>query len=169
MDENKIINDETENDDAYANLLSSYNEYKKNSVSMDTYNKVIERNNMLTDALFNGESLKDSSAEEPPRPTLDELREKLYGKSNKKLKHDMEYFAASLELRDRNLEETGIDDYVPAGRKYSPTVDDINTANRVADGIRHCLEVANGNPNVFESEFARIISNTGSKNNNYRR
>lgn len=97
--------------------------------------------------------------ENPEGPTIQELRNKLYGKGSEDLT-DLEYIEGTLLLRKKLIDEEGIDPFVPIGRKYSPDANDIYCAQKLAEGFQHCVDVAQGDNQVFINEITRITKDT---------
>ncbi len=150
QDQPKVPEMETEQQEVQEteqNRIEAIKKLKENSVSKDIYNKAIEENKRLYDALING---ADESAETPEveeKKPLTELRKELF--TPKKELTDIEYVTKALELRDRVLEETGDDIFVGSTHMNTPRQEDYEIAERVADVFRECLDVANGQNGQF--------------------
>lgn len=102
---------------------------------------------------------KMDDEENPEGPTIQELRNKLYGKGSEDLT-DLEYIEGTLLLRQKLIDEEGVDPFVPMGRKYSPDANDIYCAQKLAEGFQHCVDVAQGDNTVFLNEITRITKDT---------
>lgn len=144
--------------------IDTINELKRTTVSKEQYEKVRDENKALLESIVNGQAIGKSSAEPEKKPTIEELRERAYGKDSHKLT-DLEYVETVCDLRDALLEETGIDYMVPTGSKYTATLEDQAAANRLYDGFRHCIERAEGDNNIFIQEITRITNDTGAIKN----
>lgn len=150
-------NDETQK------YIDAINEMKANSVPRSDYDKIRDENKKLLEAMVNGKTSESSSTEDTTKPTIQELRDKAYGKDAEKLT-DLEYVTTVLDLRDALLEEEGIDHMIPQGKKYSPDYNDQFCAQKVYEGLRHCVEVADGDNDVFIQEITRITADSGLPN-----
>lgn len=131
--------------------IEAIKEMKKNSVSKEEYDKLKDENKKLIQSLVNGESYQGDGAPEEKKD-IDKMRRELFDKDHTNL----EYITQSLALRDEIIEKGGPDPFLPIGSKIAPTPDDVTAANRVADGLKHCVEVADGDPSVFNRELQRI-------------
>ena len=87
-----------------------------------------------------------------PTRSIDDLRRAFFSDSQS----NRQYWQNALDLRDRIIAEGGRDPFLPFSHEYVPTDDDYATAERVAEGMRHCLEVAYGNDAIFNNEYQRI-------------
>ena len=162
------VEQEEQNDiQKYLDTIASL---KANSVSREEYDKVRNENTTLLQAVVNGKTIENSSTEDTSKPSIQELRNKAYGKDVDKLT-DLEYVETVLDLRDAIKDETGLDPFIPVGKHYSPDVNDIQAAERTYEGLRHCVDVADGDNEVFIREITRITQDLGlpKKNNNKRR
>lgn len=140
----------------YQEYIDQINELKRNSVSRTEYDKIKEENRTLLSNLVNGTA--SVVAEEAPiqRESLDDLRNRVFNNP----KNDLEYVAGLLEIRDRVMEDGGKDPFVNDNGRYSATEEDYRIAEHTADGLRHCVEIANGNNDVFLQEITRITRDT---------
>lgn len=145
MIENEKLSESTAEDTA-ADYIAAINDLKANTVSKEDYLKLKQENKQLLNSLVNGETVAQEVAIE--RPTTEQLRLNLIN-----AKTNLDYAKASLALRERNLEETGIDDYLPNAKTYSVTDVDRGSANRVATILQECIDGADNNPAVFRALF----------------
>lgn len=143
----KSVNQETEFD-----AVAAINELKKNSVSKDEYNKVLAEKNKYLKALIDGNQVAEAQQKEPV--DIDALRRDLF--SGEKDLTNLEYAQKSLELRDALIDRDGVDIFVGRGSKLSPTDDDYEAAQRVADAFKQCIDVAQGDSEIFTRELMRI-------------
>lgn len=148
--------------------IDTINSLKANSVSRTEYDKVRDENKKLLEAIVQGNAYESASTDAPAKPTIQELRNKAYGKDAENLT-DLEYVETVLELRDRLLEEEGVDHFIPSGKKFSPDYNDQFCAQKAYEGLKHCVEVANGDNDVFIQEVTRICVDTGLPRNNTKR
>lgn len=142
--------------------LDTIQDLKKNTVSREVYDKQIEENRKLLNALVSGAPLKPEKAVE--MRSADEVRKELFGKDHTNLR----YAELSLELRDAVMAEGGEDPFVPQGKKIKATREDRETADMVAAGLRHCIEYANGDSAVFTNELQRITDDVVISRRGYR-
>lgn len=136
------------------NYIEAIKEMKQNSVSKSEYDKLKEENKQLLQSLVNGEHI-DVPAEEPVN--INELREKIF---NTEDMLNIDYITNALKLREEIMKKGGNDPFVPYGKNYSPTDDDINTANKVADVLQECVDIAAGDSHIFTNELQRRLVDT---------
>lgn len=130
-------------------LAKALKEAKANSVSKADYDKLAEENKRLVSEIINGEGAGSGQVSpEDNKPTIEELREQLYGKKCSSLSN-LEYWEKTLALRDAVIEKEGVDPFLPIGSKISPEASDVEAANRVAEVVKQCIEEAEGNSDVF--------------------
>jgi hypothetical protein len=87
---------------------------------------------------------------------------------------NLEFVSRSLELRDAIIESGGTDPFLPIGKGIELTRDDYEAAEFTAEQFRECIDIAQGNSEVFTAELMRrTVDNslpTAKKNSNpYRR
>lgn len=157
-----IMTNEIETVDETQKYIDTINQLKANSVSRSDYDKVRDENKKLLEAMVNGRYDEMSSTEEAAKPSIQELRNKAYGKGSENLS-DLEYVTTVLDLRDALLEEEGVDHFIPAGKKYSPDLNDQHCAQKAYEALRHCVDVADGDNEVFIQEVTRITVDNGPK------
>ena len=144
---NEVNTTETEFDPVQA-----INELKHNSVSKEDYNKVVAEKNKYLKALIDGNQVAEVQNKEPV--DIDGLRKELF--SGEKDLTNLEYAKKALELRDAIIERDGVDIFVGRGSKLTPTDEDYEAAQRVADGFQQCIDVAQGDSEIFTRELMRI-------------
>ena len=144
---NEVNTTETEFDPVQA-----INELKQNSVSKEDYNKVVAEKNKYLKALIDGNQVAEVQNKEPV--DIDGLRKELFG--GEKDLTNLEYAKKALELRDAIIERDGVDILVGRGSKLTPTDDDYEGAQRLADGFQQCIDVAQGDSEIFTRELMRI-------------
>ena len=137
------------------NYLEVIQELKQTTVPREQYNKQLEENRKLLNAIVNGENIPNAT-EETDKPNAADLRKKLFNETHSNL----EYVETALALRDAVIAEGGEDPFVPQGRKISATREDYALAEKVAQGFKHCIEYANGDSAVFTNELQRITKDT---------
>ena len=158
-----VMNSEVEVDETQK-YIDTINQLKATSVPRNDFDKIRDENKKLLEALVNGKTEESASAEAPAKPSIQELRNKAYGKGSENLS-DLEYVTTVLDLRDALLEEEGVDHMIPAGKKYSPDLNDQHCAQKAYEALRHCVDVADGDNEVFIQEITRITVDNGPKHN----
>ena len=143
----KAVDTETEFDP-----VAAINELKQNSVSKEDYNKVVAEKNKYLKALIDGNQVAEVPNKEPV--DIDGLRKELFG--GEKDLTNLEYVKKALELRNALIERDGVDIFVGRGSKLTPTDEDYEAAQRVADGFQQCIDVAQGDSEIFTRELMRI-------------
>lgn len=146
--ENQI---EQTNEQSNEDYIETIKQLKANSVSKDAYLKIKEDNKKLLNALSSGEQISNSDAPEKNRITTEELRHNVFNKQ-----HDnLSYWQDVLALRNRLIEEKHEDIFLPKGHNIDVTDNDVNTANKVADVVKQCIDYADGDSELFTNELMR--------------
>lgn len=154
MNENEnLIESQQENVGANTDYIEALKEMKQNTVSKEDYNKLKEENKKLLQAVVNGESIE---IEQKKPADIKEIRQRFL-----KAESSLDGISAALELRDAIMEAGGTDPFLPVGKKVLATDEDVKTAEKVAEGFRHCVEYADGDPHIFANELSRITVDTG--------
>lgn len=149
MNENEIM---TENmADENVDYIAAINELKANSVDRKHYDKLKLENKRLLDTLISGGQIEQTKEV----VDKDKLRKELY--VDKSCKSNLEYWTKTMQLRDAIIEDGGQDPFCANGTKIAPTMEDFAAADRVAAGINHCIEVADGDNSIFTNELQRIM------------
>lgn len=158
--------EEDKGQDASA-YIEAIKELKENSVSKEDYEKLKKENKQLIQSLVNGESYQGDEKSEPTE-TIKDLRNDLFDNENT----NIEYISKALKLRDQLMENGEPDPFLPIGSKVAPTADDVEAANRVAAALQSCIDIADGDPEIFNRELQRILVdnvNVSISKNNKRR
>ena len=142
---------QTNGQTAGVNYVEIIDELKRNTVSIEQYEKVVNDQKQLLAKFINNEKVQDNSAE--MSYSLDELKEKL----NRPNLTNLEYVDTALKMRAKVIEETGQDPFLPYGHFTQPTNADIEAATRVAEIFQECVDNANGDSRVFQMELERRI------------
>lgn len=163
MDEEKVIN-ATENQEADSNLdyIEAIKEMKRTTVSRSDYEALQAEKKKLVQALVNGQSYDDNKPAVEGVARENELRNKLFKDGGHM--NNLEYITTVCDLRDQLIENGKPDPFVPVGSKYTPTDEDYITAQRVADNYRACIDYADGDPQVFQSELMRRTVDVNASN-----
>lgn len=138
--------------------VQAINELKQNSVSKEAYNKVVEEKNKYLKALIDGSQVAEAQPKEPV--DLDALRKDLFGKDLSNL----EYAKKALQLRNELIEKDGVDIFVGKGSKLAPDESDYVAAQKVADAFQSCIDVADGDSEIFTRELMRITKDVAPQN-----
>lgn len=149
---NELINESAENvENANIDYIEALNELKSSTVSKEQYNKLKAENKKLIDTLVSGGSIENP--EQKPKADIDGLRKKLFDKDAQL--SNLEFIETSLELRDALLDAGEPDPFLPIGSRISPTPEEAQQAENVAEVYRECIEYAQGNSEVFTNELMR--------------
>ena len=147
-EENVVVEDNT-ND-----YIAQIKNLKENSVSKDDYNKLKADNKKLIDALANGTQVE--GVVEPKVSAVEKinnLRKKLFSKENGL--NNLEYCDTALQLRDALIENGERDPFLPFGHNVVATDSDHETAERVANVMKECINYADGDSDIFTNELQR--------------
>lgn len=137
------------------NYIEQIQKLKENTVTKEEYDKVVADNAKLVEALTNGKVIEGEKEKKPTR-TKEELRKILFDEDS--APNNLDYCKAAIELRDLILAEKGPDPFLPWGKNISPTAEDVECANRVADAMKQCIEYADGDSELFTNELMRITN-----------
>ena len=146
-EENVVVEDNT-ND-----YIAQIKNLKENSVSKDDYNKLKADNKKLIDALANGTQVDVVESKVSAVDKINELRTKLFSKVSNL--NNLDYCKTAVELRDALIEKGEKDPFLPFGHNVIATDSDIETANRVANVMKECIEYADGDSDIFTNELQR--------------
>lgn len=165
---NSVSQQETSNDSV--DYIEAIREMKQNSVSREQYEKLKSENKELLDTLINGGQVTNVVEQKiDPYERINQLRIEMFSPDAVELSN-LERAKKSLELRELNIQVGNGDDYWPRGRGIEITRDDIEKAQLLADNLRECIEIADGNSEVFTNELMRrtadIALPTAKKNSN---
>lgn len=154
MEDNKELNSVTSQEgdttETEFDPVQAINELKQNSVSKEQYQKVVEEKNKYLKALIDGNQVAEAQPKEPVN--IDELRKSLFGEEL----NNLDYAKKALELRDAIIEKEGKDIFVGRGSKLTPTTEDYECAQHVADVFQQCIDVAEGDSEIFTRELMRL-------------
>ena len=141
-------------EDNTQDYLAAIKELKQNSVDRSEYDKLRAENKRLIDAVVNGQP----GQEEPvftkhSKEQIDDLRNELFN-SPREL-NNLEYITKAMELREALMENGEPDPFLPVGKQISPTRDDLEGAEKVAQVYKECIDYAEGDSEVFTNELMR--------------
>ena len=141
-------------EDNTQDYLAAIKELKEKSVDRSEYDKLRAENKKLIDAVVNGQpGQEEPVVSKHSKEQIDELRNDLFN-SPKEL-NNLEYITKAMELRDALMENGEPDPFLPVGKQISPTRDDLEGAEKVAQVYRECIEYAEGDSEVFTNELMR--------------
>ena len=139
-------------EDNTQDYLAAIKELKQNSVDRSEYDKLRAENKKLIDAVVNGQpGQEEPVVSKHSKEQIDELRNDLFN-SPKEL-NNLEYITKAMELREALIENGEPDPFLPVGKQISPTRDDIEGAEKVAQVYKECIEYADGDSEVFTNEL----------------
>ena len=165
-----VSGEEISNDSV--DYIKAIKEMKQNSVSREQYEKLKKEKKELLDTLINGGQVE--MIDPATKPSIDDLRKQLFSKeAADKGMTNLEFVTKSLELRDAIIESGGTDPFLPIGKGIELTRDDYEAAEFTAEQFRECIDIAQGNSEVFTNELMRrTVDNslpTAKKSNPYNR
>lgn len=131
--------------------IAAIQKLKNETVSKTDYDKLVQKNKELLQALIEGRQMEDPN--ETPAD-INALRKELFGEDSADLSN-LEYVTKSLELRDALIKNGERDPFLPWGTHITPTNEDIEAANRAASIFQECIEYANGDSALFTAELQR--------------
>lgn len=156
--ENDVKNVETQEVQFNANdYIANLNALRNNMVPKDEYQKVVEDNKNLMNALANGTGgvYEDEDEEEEKVVDVDALRKTLFNANSDV--SDLEYITCAVQLRDYILETEEKDIFLPNNPSYQFKDSDAMTTHRIAEVFKECIEAADGNNDVFKAQLqARV-------------
>lgn len=145
------------------NYIEALEQLRNNTVPKEDYQKVLAENKQLLEAIVNGQKIE---VEEEPKIDVDALRSDLFNKEMTNL----EYAEKTLKLREGLLKRGERDPFLPNGKTYVANEFDIIEAEKAAGALQHCIDVAQGDPSIFQNELQRIlVDRVPVKKNNNRR
>ena len=154
LEEEKEISVTGTVEDNTQDYIKAIKDLKQNSVDRSEYEKLRAENKKLIDAVVNGQPGQEEPAvSKHSKEQIDELRNDLFN-SPKEL-NNLEYVTKAMELREALMENGEPDPFLPVGKQISPTRDDLEGAEKVAQVYRECIEYADGDSEVFTNELMR--------------
>lgn len=132
------------------NYIEAIKEIKANSVSKEAYKKLQDENKKLLESLIAGETIESPKTTVEEKVDLNALRKHL-----DEAESPIDYCKTSLKLHEETLKQTGINDYLPNGKKIRPTKEDEEKANLFIEQIKECIDYADGDDQLFIQELQR--------------
>ena len=137
--------------------VQAINELKANSVPKEKYSKLVEEHNRLLKSVIDGTEVENAPTEPEPIP-LNDLRKQLFEDDNIT---NLDYAKKALKLRERIIEEGGVDPFLPVSHHHSIQQSDIDTAEKVAKVLQECIDGSEDNSEVFSALLnSRLIDPT---------
>ena len=141
-------------EDNTQDYLAAIKELKENSVNRSDYDKLRAENKRLIDAVVNGQpGQEEQVVVKHSKEQIDDLRNDLFN-SPRELTN-LEFITKAMELREALMENGEPDPFLPVGKQISPTRDDLEGAEKVAQVYKECIEYAEGDSEVFTNELMR--------------
>ena len=141
-------------EDNTQDYLAAIKELKQNSVDRSEYDKLRAENKRLIDAVVNGQpGQEEQVVVKHSKEQIDDLRNELFN-SPREL-NNLEYVTKAMELREALMENGEPDPFLPVGKQISPTRDDLEGAEKVAQVYKECIDYAEGDSEVFTNELMR--------------
>ena len=141
-------------EDNTQDYLAAIKELKEKSVDRSEYEKLRAENKKLIDTVVNGlPGQEEQVVVKHSKEQIDDLRNDLFN-SPKEL-NNLEFITKTMELREALMENGEPDPFLPVGKQISPTRDDIEGAEKVAQVYKECIEYAEGDSEVFTNELMR--------------
>ena len=141
-------------EDNTQDYIAAIKELKQNSVDRSEYDKLRAENKKLIDAVVNGQpGQEEQVVVRHSKEQIDDLRNDLFN-SPREL-NNLEFITKTMELREALMENGEPDPFLPVGKQISPTRDDIEGAEKVAQVYKECIEYAEGDSEVFTNELMR--------------
>lgn len=152
QEEAKIsVSEQTNVGDNSANYIEAIKEMKANTVDRAAYDKLRQENKQLLDAFVNGEQLNNPKPDVPV--DVDKIRNELFSGNC----DNLGYISNALALRKELMERGEKDPFLPYGKNVLPNDDDIAKAEKVANVLQECVDIADGNSDIFTNELQRRL------------
>lgn len=157
---------QTEQPGYVEDLLNVNDNLKKEIASLQSDIARKEQDNKaLITKFLNGSEIKK---EEEDKTTIEEYRDILYGPNCDKL-NDIEYVSNTLKLRKKLIDSGARDPFVGFGHNYTPSEDELERAEEVAQIYQECIDYANGDNQLFIQELQRRTIDISLPNRNIKR
>lgn len=141
--------------DVDTDYVAAIQELQKTTVSREQYNKLKAENSKLLNALVRGETIEQPKVD---KPSIRDLRKKLFQKDAQL--SNLDYISTALDLRDQLIDNGERDPFLPYGDRVDTTADHYDTAEKVANVLRECVEFAEGDNGIFTAELQRRTKDT---------
>ena len=149
MLEEKELSVTGEVEDNTQDYLEAIKSLKENSVDRSDYDKLKAENKRLIQAVVNGQTVEGESKEEYRDVNI--IRDELFNHEH----NNLEYIKLALELRNTLIAKGETDPFLPVGSQITPTADDAEKAEKVAQVYQECVDYADGDSALFTQELMR--------------
>lgn len=165
MENDNVTNEELNNSEngTASEYIQAINEMKKNTVSKEEFDKLKEENKMLLNSLVNDVHTEGEEEKKEDAVDINKLREELFSTDNQDMTN-LDYITKVMALRKALMDKGERDPFLPSGQNILPTDEDIKTANRVAEVYQNCIDIADGNPDIFTQELQRVTVDVAPQN-----
>lgn len=165
MENDNVTNEELNNSEngTASEYIQAINEMKKNTVSKEEFDKLKEENKMLLNSLVNDVHTEGEEEKKEDAVDISKLREELFSTDNQDMTN-LDYITKVMTLRKALMDKGERDPFLPSGQNILPTDEDIKTANRVAEVYQNCIDIADGNPDIFTQELQRVTVDVAPQN-----
>ena len=165
MENDNVTNEELNNSEngTASEYIQAINEMKKNTVSKEEFDKLKEENKMLLNSLVNDVHTEGEEEKKEDAVDISKLREELFSTDNQDMTN-LDYITKVMALRKALMDKGERDPFLPSGQNILPTDEDIKTANRVAEVYQNCIDIADGNPDIFTQELQRVTVDVAPQN-----
>lgn len=165
MENDNVTNEELNNSEngTASEYIQAINEMKKNTVSKEEFDKLKEENKMLLNSLVNDVHTEGKEEKKEDAVDISKLREELFSTDNQDMTN-LDYITKVMALRKALMDKGERDPFLPSGQNILPTDEDIKTANRVAEVYQNCIDIADGNPDIFTQELQRVTVDVAPQN-----
>ena len=136
-------------DDPQQDYLEAIKNLKQNTVDKAKYEQSEAERKRLLNMVVNGQTV--DAPEEPKHREINVIRNELFNKEH----NNLDYIKLSLELRNALIAEGQPDPFLPYGRQISPTREDEEIAEKVAQVYQECVDFAEGDSELFTNELMR--------------
>lgn len=164
MDENLNVERNETNENGYQDYIDTINDLKANTVSREKYDQLLAEKKDLVNALKNNSQV--NLVEPEKEVDLDELRHDLFTDTSLT---NLQFADKLLTLRNKILDEDNIDIFMGQGPKYVYNKEDQDNADLFGQVLEECLEIADGNNEVFMTEFGKRVADDNPTNKSRRR
>ena len=149
MEENEKSVTGNQVEDNTEDYLEAIKDLKQKSVDRAEYEKLKAENKKLIDAVVNGQHI--DVQDEPKYRDVNVIRDELFNHEH----NNLDYIKLSLELRETLMAKGEPDPFLPMGSQISPTADDVEKADKVAQVYQECIDYADGDSELFTQELMR--------------
>ena len=117
------------------------------------YDRLVADNQALVNNILNGEKVTS----EEPTIDVEAVRERL---ATGQCKTNLDVIESLLILRDADIAAGLPDPMLNRGPKYEYDYNDDVNAKRTIEGLRYCIEMADGDPEQFNLELKKITADS---------